>query len=43
MSLMWLIIRIDHLKDIQRPTTLALAPPQTFPVNPQKKHKIVLI
>ena len=32
-------MRIGHRKEMQRPTTRALAPPQMFPVNPQKKHK----
>ena len=32
------IVKISRYKEIQRPTTRALAPPQMFPVNPQKKH-----
>ena len=38
-----LIFRIGHCKEFQRLITRALVPPQTFPVNPQKKHKYLHI
>ena len=37
------MFRIGHSKEFQRLITRALAPPQTFPVNPQKKHKYLHI
>ena len=35
-----LMFRIGHSKEFQRLITRALAPPQTFPVNPQRKQYV---